>query len=175
MTDLPPAILARQALDTLRRETPDGRIVAEEEIVPGLRFVPDPEAGMTGHFSSPRGRLLELQVRHARPARWLGLHLRLDIEDITEIGLIGLATRIAAPTAMAVRACVRSGTETGFVDTFFDKTVATLPRPQLHLDVLETNGAHAALCAPAPWRELVLFLPMQDFRLDLHDLRVFAA
>lgn len=175
MTNTSSATRVQQALETLRQGAPRGKIVTEEEIVPGLRFVPDPEAGMTGHFFSPQGRLLELQVSHARPARWFGLHLRLDIDDIDKIALIGMATRIAAPTTMTVKACIRSGTETGFVDTFFDKTVAALPRPLLHLDVIETNGARTALCAPAPWRELVLFLPTEDFRLDLHDLRVFMA
>lgn len=175
MTAAPPATFTRDTLKALRQGTASGDILAEQEIVPGLRFVPDPEAGMRGRFSSPQGRLLELQVTHTRPARWLGLHLRLDLGVSDDIALIGLAARIAAPQAQAVRPCIRSGTATGFVDSFFDKTIAALPRPLLHLDVVETHGAHPVLHDPAPWRELVLFLPTDDFRLDLHDLRVFAA
>jgi hypothetical protein len=167
--------LSGGSLGQLRQGRYSGRITPEAEIVPGLRFVPDPEAGMQGRYASPAGRLLELEVTHAAPARWFGLHLRLDLDAAEDIALIGLAARFAATQALPVRPCIRSGTETGFVDSFFDKTIAALPRPLLHLDVIETRGPHPALAAPAPWRELVVFLPTGNFRLDLHDLRVFAA
>jgi hypothetical protein len=171
----PPLAAARGLLQSLRESDLSGEILPEQEILPGLRFVPDPEAGMRGRYTSPSGRLLELEVTHAAPARWFGLHLRLDLDAAEDIALIGLAARFAARQALPVRPCIRSGSETGFVDSFFDKTVAALPRPLLHLDAIETKDPHPALAAPAPWRELVLFLPTGDFRLDLHDLRVFAA
>ena len=50
-----------------------GVIVPEQQIVPGLRFVTDPEAGFEGRYDSPRGRLLEIEVNHRHEARWLGL------------------------------------------------------------------------------------------------------
>lgn len=166
---------SQDTLGTLRRTSLSGEIVPEEEILPGLRFVTDPAAGMRGHFSSPRNRLFEISVTHERPARWFGLHLRLDIEDLSDLGVIGFAARVAAPHALSVAPCIRSGTNEGFVDCFYSRQVAALPRPLLHLDALETDGRHVGLPEAAPWRELVLFLPTKDFRLDLHDLRVFAA
>ncbi|EYD70550.1 hypothetical protein [Limimaricola hongkongensis] len=175
MTDTPPATLTRESLDMLRSSSLSGEIVPEAEIVPGLRFVPDPDAGMRGRFSSPAGRLLEIELTHERPARWCGLHIRLDVGDLSGLGIVGLSARFAAPHAIAVAPCLRSGTETGFADCFFAKQVAALPRPLLHLDALETDGRHDALPPAAPWREIVLFLPTGDVRLDLHDLRIFAA
>ena len=175
MTETLPAALTRQCLDELRQGASFGDIMPEAEIVSGIRFVPDPDAGMRGRFSSPAGRLLQIEVTHERPARWCGLHIRLDIDDISDLGLIGLAARFAAPQAVAVAPCIRSGTENGFSDCFFEKQVASLPRPLLHLDAIETDGRHPSLPETAPWRELVLFLPTGGFRLDLHDLKVFAA
>ncbi|WP_370162392.1 hypothetical protein [Limimaricola soesokkakensis] len=166
---------AQDALKTLRCARISGDIVPEVEVAPGLRFVADPAAGMRGRFSSPEKRLLEIHVTHEKPARWLGLHLHLGIGNLSSLGVIGLATRIAAPHALSVAPCIRSGTEEGFVDCFFNKQVAALPRPLLHVDALETDGRHVGLPETAPWRELVLFLPTNDFRIDLHDLRVFAA
>lgn len=164
-----------QTLATLRAAQLAGDILAEAPIVPGLRFVPDPEAGMQGRYTSPAGRLLEMEVTHARPARWLGLHLALDVSSLDGLGLIGFAATIASPRAMAVTPCVRSGTGTGFADCFFAKSIAAMPRPLMHLDAIETGDRHETLMQTAPWRELVLFLPTRDFRLDLHDLRVFAS
>ncbi|WP_432257129.1 hypothetical protein [Limimaricola sp. AA108-03] len=175
MTETPPAALAQQSLERLRASTASGEIVPEAEIVPGVRFVPDPDAGMRGRFSSPAGRLLELEITHERPARWCGLHIKLGIEDLFGLGVVGLAARFGAPHALAVAPCLRSGTGTGFSDCFFQKQVAALPRPLMHLDALETDGRHETLPSTAPWREIVLFLPTNSFRLDLHDLRIFAA
>lgn len=162
-------------LTQLRDTTPSGEIVPEQHVVPGLRFVTDPEAGFEGRYDSPLGRLLEIEVTHRREARWLGLHLDLGLADLDGLGLIGLGARIAAPHAMAVRPCIRSGEEDGFRDAFFDKTIAALPRALFHLDALSTEGRHPDLPQTAPWRELVLFLPTGDFRMALHDLRVFVA
>ena len=166
---------ANQALAQLRAATPSGAILPEQQIVPGLRFVTDPEAGFEGRYDSPRGRLLEIEVTHRHEARWLGLHLDLGLADLDGLGLIGLGASIAAPHAMAVRPCIRSGEESGFRDAFFDKTIAALPRPLFHLDALLAEGRHPDLPQSAPWRELVLFLPTGDFQMALHDLRVFAA
>lgn len=175
MTETPSAALAQQSLEMLRASTASGEIVPEAEIVPGVRFVPDPDAGMRGRFSSPPGRLLEIEISHERPARWCGLHIRLDMGDLSGLGILGLAARFAAPHALAIAPCLRSGTDTGFLDCFFQKQVAALPRPLMHLDALETDGRHVGLPQSAPWREMVLFLPTSSFRLDLHDLRIFLA
>lgn len=175
MTETPPAALAQQSVEMLRSSTASGEIVPEAEIVPGVRFVSDPDAGMRGRFLSPAGRLLEIEISHERPARWCGLHIRLDIGGLSGLGVVGLAARFAAPHALAIAPCLRSGTETGFLDCFFQKQVAALPRPLMHLDALETDGRHEALPLTAPWREIVLFLPTDSFRLALHELRIFAA
>ena len=86
--------------------------------------------------------------------------------------MVGFAARIAAPEILVARACLRSGTEEGFVDCFFDKHLLFRPEEASHVDALPVHH-RADLPLRAPWRELILFLPTDDFRLSLIDLRVF--
>ena len=170
-----PGAGANHLIDVLRAGTPSGVLRDEAEISPGLRLVVDPEAEVTGRWSSPAGRLLEIEAEVTRPGRWLALHLTLDAADLSDRGVLGFAARIGAPRTTAVRAAIRSGTQAGFVDRFFDKTIVGQPFPATHLDAVEPGLDPVTLPLHAPWREVVLFLPTTSFRLDLHDLRLFVA
>lgn len=149
--------------------------LSEDPIVPGLRFRLDPEAGTTGTWESPQGRLVHLRTKVSRPARWLGLHLALpDLADMTEVAWFGAVIRTSAAGPAALRLCLRSGLEAGgFIDLFAGRHILAQPA--------ETDGS--ALFAPsrlpdlpvtAPWRELIVFLPPgEDVDIVVHDLRVF--
>jgi hypothetical protein len=145
-------------------------------VVPGLAFHADPQAGLSGHWHSPRGRLLEVETTVTRPGRWLGLHLALpDLADLAPLVWLGLAARSGAGHAMALRVCLRSGLpEGGFHDQFFDRHLLSQPAETDHLDMI-APARLPDLPPKAPWRELILFLPPgESLRWSLHDLRLFA-
>lgn len=103
---------------------------------------------------------------------WVGLHLPLEAPGVTAVGWIGFACRSAAPSEIMIRPCLRSGNEAGFTDTFFGKHLLTIPEPHDHVDALHPTTTRS-IPETALWRELILFLPRQDFRWHLHDLRLF--
>ena len=148
--------------------------VSEAPLVPGLGFHLDPEAAMTGHWHSPRGRLLELETAVTTPGRWLGLHLALALPDLAGICWLGFAARSAAGRGIAVRVCLRSGlARGGFQDTFFDKHILSQPGETDHLDMIAPDRL-PDLPPHAPWREFILFLPPDEsLRWALHELRLF--
>lgn len=166
-------------LDALRGQAVAAAPLAGPEpapFVPGLRLRPDPEAGFTATWESPRGRILSLQGAPARPGRWLGLHLEMPAAtDLTGIAWFGFALRAAAGRPMALRACLRSGREGGgFTDIFLARHALVLPAAGDHHDMLAPDRV-PDLPLRAPWREFILFLPpAEPVDLGLHDLRVWA-
>lgn len=158
-------------LASLRAGRKNGALSGEMEFASGVTLHADPALGLSGRFTSPAGRLLELSVRTSGPGAWAALHVALHLDDLSGLGWVGLACRTAAPSEVMIRPCLRSGTGDGFTDHFFGKHILSGPEPMAHLDAIEAP----ALPARAPWRELVLFCPRADFAWHLHDLRVFAA
>lgn len=161
------------ALAALRQDRSDGGGLADfVKLLPGLALHADPALGVGGRWTSPAGRLLELEVTTQGPGTWIGLHVALLAADLTGAAWIGFVCRSAAPAEVMVRPCLRSGTEDGFTDVFFDKHILADPEPRSHVDAI-----HLPICRTlpetAPWRELVLFLPRKAFRWHLHDLRPF--
>lgn len=161
------------ALQLLRSSQTSGEIQAQTEIQPGLALHADPALQASGSWRSPAGRLFELEVTTGGEGGWFGLHMRLGGISLSQAGLIGIACRGTSPTIEAVRVCIRSGRpEGGFDDCFFPKRILTHPDASSHLDALQISQ-QPELPPEAPWRELILFLPLHSFRLDLHDLRLF--
>lgn len=170
---LGPAAGINHTLEQLRaQEWAASELLPDGEIAAGLRFGLDPEAVFEGRFSSPRGRLLDIEGEMLRPARWFGLHIPLDALDLSEQAVVGVALRLTAPRPAVIRACLRSGRSAGFSDCFFQKAIITSgPEVALHLDVLDI--ARYDIPDEAPWREIVLFLPTRSFSLSIRDLRIF--
>jgi hypothetical protein len=169
---LGPAAGTNHALEILRGQNrPLSDWSPETGIAPALHLVLDPDAVFDGHWSSPRGRLLDLEGEMRHPARWFALHVPLDALDLSDRAILGFAARLSAPQTLPIRACLRSGRPGGFSDCFFDKPVLPSSDAGLHLDVLDM--ARHDISDDAPWRDLVLFLPTRAFRLSLHDLRLF--
>jgi hypothetical protein len=156
----------------MRDAAPKGSIADTTEFLPGLSLHADPSLRISGQWSSPVGRLLELDLRMTGRGAWIGLHVALQAEDLAGYDWLGYTYRGVAPQEVLIRACLRSGTQAGFRDCFFDKHVLTTSETGNHVDALHLPTRHE-IPDMAPWRELVLFLPRQDFRWHLHDLRLF--
>lgn len=164
---------ANHTLSVMRSKTTKGALHSNVEFLPGFKLNADPALELTGEYRSPAGRLLEFDAQTGpNPGGWVGLHLEVPVDDLSHLGVIGFAARIAAPEILVVRACLRSGTEDGFQDCFFDKHLLFRPEEASHVDAIPT-GQRMDLPQRAGWRELILFLPTRSFQLSLIDLRVF--
>lgn len=164
---------ANHTLSVLRGGSFEGTLETDVSFLPGLKLNADPALELSGSYHSPAGRLLEFDAKTGpNPGGWIGLHLDVPASDLGHAGVIGFAARFAAPEIMVARVCLRSGTENGFEDCFFDKHLLLRAEEASHVDALSVNHS-AALPVYAPWRELVVFLPNRAFQLSLIDLRVF--
>ena len=164
---------ANRTLAAMRAKTSEGALASGVTFSRGLRLHADPALELTGQYRSPPGQLLDLEARTGPdPGDWLALHLALRLDDLSAMGVVGFATRMAAPETLVVRACVRSGTDTGFTDCFFDKHLLVHAHETSHVDALHV-GKRADLPLRAPWRDVILFLPTRAFQLSLIDMRVF--
>ena len=163
-----------QALAALRQGSGRGEITSSTEIAPGIALHADPEAGASGSWISPAGRLLEIAVSAPPEGRWTALHVGLDAADLAGRDWLGLIARSAAPGEVMVRPCLRSGHEGGFSDCFFPRHLLSTAEPMTHADALHLPST-PEIPGVAPWRELVLFLPRGDVTWHLHDLRLVLA
>jgi hypothetical protein len=150
------------------------------DLCPGVALHRDPDAGLTGTWSSPAGRLIEMQTQVARPGAWFGLHIRLpaEVADLERVRWIGIVARTSSLRVMAIRVGLRSGLPRmaggGFQDSFLPRHILCQPRQSDHHDLL-CPADLPDLPQQAPWRELVLFLPpAAPVDWVLHDLRIFA-
>lgn len=147
-----------------------------QKLALGITLHLDPDAQMTGHWSSPEGRLIEMQTQVARPGAWFGLHIRLPDAalDLGPLRWIGVTARTSAQHAIGIRVGLRSGrAEGGFQDDFFGRHMLSQPRQSDHHDLL-CPADLPDLPRKAPWRELVLFLPpAAPLHWALHDLRIY--
>lgn len=164
---------ANRTLEVMRSKTSEGAVTSNTRFLSGFKLHADPALQISGHYRSPDGRLLEFDVRTGPdPGGWVGLHLALPVDDLSSMGVVGFAARIAAPEVLVVRACLRSGTDDGFVDCFFNKHLLFRAEEADHVDAVPV-GRHTDLPMRASWRELILFLPTRAFQLSLIDMRVF--
>lgn len=156
-------------------QTGAGPLTAETtELAPGLFLNSDPALGISGRWRSPPGRLVELEATAAGHGNWMALHMALPQTELQDLTYVGYVCRAAGPKPWMIRPCLRSGLEGGgFVDTFFGKHILTTERPFTHMDALYLDSS-PELPLTAPWRELVLFLPCEDFQIHLHHLYPFA-
>ena len=164
---------ANHTLSVFRAATSAGDLSSDVLFLPGFKLNADPALELSGSYRSPQGHLLDFDAKTvADTGGWVGLHLSLPATDLGDAGVLGFAARTAGPDILVVRACLRSGTEDGFTDCFFDKYLLVHPQEASHVDALSVHSRDK-LPIRAPWRELVLFLPNRAFKLSLIDLRVF--
>lgn len=163
---------ANQAISTLRIANTMGDLIHDVTIAPGLTLHIAPELEVSGKWRSEEAVVLDLDAVLSGQDGWVGLHLALPFESTLSYGMLGFAARTKARTMTEVRVCLRSGTESGFEDHFFEKPLLFSPQETTHLDVIELNSI-VPVPQRAHWRELILFLPTQSFSLRLIDLRIF--
>lgn len=169
---LGPDAQTNHTLDLLRSESREGDISETFEFLPGIHFHADPELKPGGKYRSPEGRVLEVEMTTEGSGGWAALHMAINAPDLTHFGFLGLACRTASPEMQVIRPCLRSGTQDGFVDCFFDKHILSQPEAHSHIDALPIHQREQ-IPLHAPWRELILFLPTQSFHWSLLDLRLF--
>jgi hypothetical protein len=153
----------------------DGTETHSTGLAPGVMLHADPASTITGHWSSPAGRLAEISARVIRPGAWFALHVTIPLPDLTGLTWIGLILRSSAAKTCLIRPCLRSGrTDGGFHDHFLARHVLSRSRESDHHEIIPLSW-HPDLPLQAPWREVILFLPpAEDTHLMLHDLRIFA-
>lgn len=162
-----------QMVRLLQAEAPLGPIEVDKPIVPGISFSFDPDAELSGRLKAADGAVLSFAIEEIKNSGWLALHISMGGFDLASYGVIGFVCKTQAPNAIALRACIRSGTEAGFVDCFFDKHLVGYSEPSTHLDAMDVS-IQKTLPAQAPWRDFVLFLPPdRPTDLTLLDLRFF--
>ena len=161
------------ALSLVRSARAEGGIGAGHvPLAPEVFIHSDPALTLDGRYTSPEGRLFDFEVKVAGEGGWIALHCNLGARDLTHQGVLGFACRSIALETQVVQPCLRSGTDEGFVDCFFDKHILSTPEERSHVDALAVHQREA-IPTMAPWRELVLFLPTKTFHWSLMDLRIF--
>jgi hypothetical protein len=170
---LGPDANANQMLRVLQAENPVGDIICDQPIVPGILFSFDSKATMKGALLEDDAAVLSFRIESLKNSAWLALHVSLGGFDLDGYDIIGFICKSHAPAAISMKACIRSGTEAGFIDCFFDKHVVSYAKPSTHLDALDIT-TRKALPAQALWRDFVLFLPPdRPVEATLQDLRLF--
>lgn len=176
MTDnlrLGPDAEANHRIRLLRAEAPAGDIENGTPLVPGVWLAWPGEGAVAGSLRAGADLALDLDVTAVDGCDWYTLNVSLGGFDLKDSAVLGVVAKGSAARTLALKACVRSGTEDGFVDCFFDKHLILTGEEAVHLDIFETR-ATAQLPAEAPWRDFVLFLPTdRSFALTLSDLRFF--
>lgn len=162
-----------QTLIRLQETRRSGPLTHENEICEGLALRIDPRFSVSGSWQSTTGRILELDMALSGSGEWVGLHLDLGQLDLMPQHYAALAIRGAAQENNIVTACLRAGQEDGtFTDSFFKRHMLLTNTPTDHLDALHLPSCpHFPLIAQR--HELILFLPSQNCKLDLHDMRLF--
>jgi len=156
----------------LRDGSFDQPIASGDALIPGCFFQVDPAGQQEMHLTSGAGEGLKIRTRVQHPGDWMALHLRLEGLDLSDKQVLGFLCKSQSPQAMTYRACLRSGTETGFHDCFFTKTLVAYDQPSSHLDVLDLS-TRPDVPLPATWREFIFFFKPSSFDLELQDLRFF--
>lgn len=160
-------------LHVMRQSEASLDLSSNVEFLPGLVLRTDPSLELTGTAHSPEGTLLAIDAQMKdHHGSWCGLHINLPAKDLTHNGVIGFAARIKASGLNVARACIRSGTDDGFADCFFDKHLMFRSDEASHIDGMSISCSND-LPLQAPWRELVFFLPTRSFNMTFVDLRVF--
>lgn len=152
--------------------------VPGQHVVPGVWVAADTRAGrFEGAFTAEPGGIARLDMKVPGPGRWLSLNIGLDPAPLAPGTVLGLVAELDAdgpPQAESLRigVAVRSGHDGGHLDIVSPDLLEAGPEPRVAVALLRATAA-TARPAPAAWRNLMLHLPQQDFRLRLRDMHLF--
>jgi len=170
---LGPDAEANQIIRVLAAQNPTGGIPCEEPVAPGVQFSFDPNASFKGSLQDAEDAVLSFKVEQIEGSGWFALHVSLGGIDLTPYDVIGFVCKSDAPSALAIKACLRSGSEAGFSDCFFDKHIVAYGKTSTHLDAIDISQ-RPDLPQQADWRDFVLFFPHdKPLQVTLRDLRFF--
>lgn len=167
-----PDAQVNHALGRLRDATQSGEMRSHVPLEHGIFLRCNPDIEVRGHYVSLRDQMFELNVNALAESAWMALHLELPARDLTQSGFVGLTCRCASPVPQIIQPCLRTGTADGFVDCFFDEHILSRAEAHNHCGGVAIQG-HARIPPQAPWREMLLFFPTQNFAWSLLDLRIF--
>lgn len=156
----------------MQAEKSEGAITDGARVSPNVFFVVDPEGQIAGNFETGDGNVLKMSYQIIKPARWIGLHITAGNFDLQGRSILGLIAKSRSDHAVTSRACLRSGYEGGFTDSFLPKHIVSYAETSTHIDLLQIEK-DADLPQAADWRELVFFLPPADTHLAISELKFF--
>ena len=160
-------------LASMRRNRHSGGALLHEQSIGKLRLSIDPMAEVSGSWTSPIGRVVEVELKLSSPPRWIAVHIDMPEVNFAQFKWVGFALRHGASNLMPYRAAIRSYQPRGaaFHDLFFPRELIANAASADHFDLIDPSQK-PDLPANATRRELVLFLSaISDVRWSLHDLR----
>jgi len=158
-----------------------GKIHNNAKISADIYFSVDTDANVSGEFTSGDGKVVSIRYYNSSESihgnkiipRWIAVHFRLGEISLKNKTAIGVVIKSEAPTAVTMRACLRSGSGGTFLDEFFSKHIVSYQNSSTHLDILKIEDFPEQFPLEKADRDLILFLPPQDSSLTISDLRVF--
>ena len=167
-----PEAHANHTVSLLKTQFLDAQVETEEHFVPGCWISFENNGQQVAKITSTEGEAFTLDFSVAHPGEWLSLNLSLGGFSLAERSIIGFVCNVSSPRPLTLRPCIRSGSESGFLDCFFDKHVIAYEQKSTHVDILEVGRPHS-LPAEAQWRDLLFFMKPETLTVTFHDLKIF--
>lgn len=161
-----------EIISRMRSAQFDAPVVIEQEIVPQVFFSADLEQGNVEITPLERdGALLNISVTVTGQPRWFVLGFRLGTGSFSSGDTIGLIAEVRASEAPVSKPFIRSLWPEQYHDTAFAEPLEIGVDPQPTV-LLHTIAQEDPLTYGETRQNLLVPLPMRDFTLCLHDLRL---
>ncbi|MCJ8139623.1 hypothetical protein [Falsirhodobacter halotolerans] len=161
-------------IDVAKTTTGRGKVADQQRVAPGIHLSVDMDAKVSGSFESGAGRLISVNYTSETAPKWVALHINLGEVSLEDKAVLGIVVRSTAKEAVAMRVCLRSGTQ-NFVDEFFTKHIVAFSEPSTHLDILKLDDLPAHHPRGKVERDLIVFFPPTDSAFTISDIRLFIA
>lgn len=132
----------------------------------------DEEASIALEIASDANMLVTVKGTVVTPPRWFALNVGLGQGALAPGDVLGIVFEVESPVAFEsapfIRTAWRKG---GHADTRLQDRISVIAGHQV-VTLLHTVEAEDALCSDV-FHTLVLPLPLEDFEVTLHDMRLF--
>lgn len=169
----PIELFSARAIAELRDTAITQQMQNDVELVPGCYFSWDEAAEPTLEIASEPGMLLSLDARIDRAPEWFSFNLALAKTTLNIGDVLGIVADLKGAAGVTLPTpFLRIAREDRLQDVPLRESLkgsATRRVRTLLHTVMDKDGLHekSVYCA------LVIPMPTQNFRLDLHDLRLF--
>lgn len=165
--------LTLRSLPALRAATLAGPAANNARLAEGVYLSWDEDEGEVAlDLSHSAGSLLRIDGTVARRPRWLSLNLDLGSGRLAPGDALALVTDAEADAALSLPLAIRARTGDRLSDTTWQTPLAVGPGRRVSA-LFQHLAPDDAPADAAPFRTLILNLPKTDFRLAIHDLRLF--